>query len=158
MLAGYGRIVPRLRLFALTSGAGLLVIPLDDDLHDALHRAYPAGEWGNPSVRLSSGDMAFAAGASKAGALAYLETNYFGGLGFQSCVLWRDGALEIAPRQLDIARDGSFPSAERPINRALAALGVERIDGKDEFDSFGLGFYRSNDAIWEMARPVCDLP
>lgn len=152
VLGAYCRVLPLAQLFALTSQATVLVLPLDDDLHDALHHVYPAGTWDEEAVRLSSGDMAFAAAASAAGPLAYLETNYFGGMGFQSAALWNGGRLVIRPSKLNVALDGPVAWSERPINRVLAAMGVVRVEARDEFDSFGLGFYRSNESIWSMAR------
>jgi hypothetical protein len=41
-----------------------------------------------------------------------------------------------------------------PINAALRGLGVKSRPGEDEFASFGLGRFRSNDAVIENAFEV----
>lgn len=154
VLGAYRAVLPVAELFELTSNAEFAVLPLDDDLHDALHRVYPAGEWRAGAVRLSDGDMAFAARASERGPLAYLETNYFGGAGFQAAALWKDGSLVLAPVVLNVIVHAGIPPSTWPINTALRLMGLATHEDKDEFDSFGLGFYRSNADIWAMARAV----
>jgi hypothetical protein len=151
VLAAYRALAPMARTFALTSGAGVLVLPLDDDLHDTLHRAYGTGEWSEGPPLLSSGDMAFAAKASERGPLAYLETSYFGGAGHQTAVVWQGGEVLMGPMVLRRADQAERPAGLWPINAALRQLGVGAHEGEDEFQSFGLGFYRSNEDIWSMA-------
>lgn len=63
--------------------------------------------------------------------LAYIETDYFGGTGTQSGILFKNGRVIIEPTQ-----------KENIINIILHELGVYREDGKDEFDSIELGKYR----------------
>ena len=150
-LRAFQQAVPEVQLYALTPAAPLLVLPLTEDLHDALHRAYGTGEWLERGPRLTSSDLAFAANASVAGALAYLETDYFGGTGEQSAVVWQYGRLSFGPAHM--ASDAPRPPHLRPINAALKALGLIAARGLDEFDTFGLGHYRSNDAIIERAMP-----
>lgn len=71
---------------------------------------------------------------------AIIETNYFGGNGSQSAVVYR-GKLEIMAPERDVA--GS-------INRALRQLGVKRTLLDDEFDTIGLGNYRNFDDIFYL--------
>lgn len=63
--------------------------------------------------------------------LAYIETDYFGGVGTQGGVLYEDGKILIKPR-----------SGEGTINELLKELGVSCMSGLDEFDSLKLGNYR----------------
>lgn len=63
--------------------------------------------------------------------LAYIETDYFGGVGTQGGVLYENGKIIIKPR-----------SGEGTINLLLKELGVMCIRGLDEFDSLNLGNYR----------------
>ena len=65
------------------------------------------------------------------GKLAYVETDYFGGTGTQSGVLYENGQLRISPR-----------SGNGTINLLLKELGVRCMPDKDEFDSLHLGEYR----------------
>ena len=67
--------------------------------------------------------------------LAKIKTDYFGGFGNQSAELFIDGKLEYS------ADDEYTPC--KPINEVLRLMGVLRKDGMDEFDTIGLGNYRS---------------
>lgn len=140
--------------FALTPRAEILVLPLDDDLHDALHRIYGTGEWRREPPLLSSGDMAFAAEASKAGPLAFIETSYFGSGGYQAAVTWQDGGVAFGPHVLKRSDQERRASALWPVNAALRLLGIEGTAEHDAFQAFGLGFYRSNEDVWSMAARI----
>lgn len=63
---------------------------------------------------------------------------FFGGAGEQAAVVWHRGEVVLGP----LAHD--FPAAVpvasiAPINAALAELCVQAVDGRDEFDTLGLG-------------------
>jgi hypothetical protein len=154
VLSRYHAVLPNVRLHTLVAGVALAVLSLDDDVHDALHKAYGTGEWLDDGAGLTSTDIAFAARSSKTGALAYIETAYFGGTGRQSAVLWIGGGIAIKPTSLETTAAGNRPRATWPINAALRGLGVQATSGHDEFDSIGLGHYRSHDAILARALPV----
>lgn len=64
--------------------------------------------------------------------LAYIETDYSGGFGTQAGVLFSDGKMVIAPTK-----------EKGIIDKILRQMGVCRETEKDEFDSLGLGNYRS---------------
>ncbi|HEU4412193.1 MAG TPA: hypothetical protein VFS43_43525 [Polyangiaceae bacterium] len=97
-------------------------------------RAYFEGDWHCEGPALD----AFGAWLSAGGAVAYLETAYFGGAGDQGACAWRGGVRVYGPRR----------DAGGAVNDALAAIGVARTAG-DEFASLGLADLRSNDG----ARP-----
>lgn len=86
------------------------------------------------------------------GKCAYIETAYFGGIGVQISESWENGAKIEGPL---ISYDGiEQPSnqqnalvVEYSINQTLRKIGVKKHMGKDEFDSLGLGKYRSNRRI-----------
>lgn len=63
--------------------------------------------------------------------VAKIETDYFGGCGDQTAKVWDNGVKIF--HQMDSCG---------PINQALEYLGVKRENGKDEFDTLGLGQYR----------------
>ncbi len=68
------------------------------------------------------------------GAFAYVETEYFGGTGGQ-------GAVVFSPRRVPVRfTDEHQPN---PINSALKSLGVKAHPGDDEFDTLGLGRFRT---------------
>ncbi|MDE6031400.1 MAG: hypothetical protein K2G32_07260 [Oscillospiraceae bacterium] len=63
--------------------------------------------------------------------LAYIETDYFGGVGTQAGVLYENGRITIEPRR-----------GEGTINILLKELGVWHYSDKDEFDMLELGKHR----------------
>lgn len=148
------------RIFALTPLAQLFVVPLTDPVHDALHAANGTGEWidfdtRESSPRLTTTDMAFAASAARGSALVWLETYYDGGAGEQAACVWIDGALQMKPVALRLGENRPWPL--RPINQALRMLGVAPTGlgpANDEFTSFGLAAYRSNDDILRRALEI----
>lgn len=73
---------------------------------------------------------------SKNRTVAFITTDYFGGMGEQSSELWINGVCEYDSQD--------FPNESNPINIALNKIGVTRQSGMDEFDSIRLGNYRSN--------------
>lgn len=151
----YRATFPGLALFRLTEATPLLVLPLDDDFHDELHKSYGTGDWnehGGP--RLSTSDMTFAARASAEAPLAYVETDYFGGNGLQHAIMWRSGALAIGPATLDVQLSQNRPTSLWPINVVLRALGVAATLHEDEFTRAGLGRYRFLDDIAERGIRV----
>lgn len=66
--------------------------------------------------------------------LAYIETDYFGGVGTQGGVLYENGCEACPPRV-----------GEGTINALLKELGARHRPGTDEFDSLELGKYRHID-------------
>lgn len=77
---------------------------------------------------------------SQGGMLAYLETEYFGGVGGQGALVFRDG-IEIMPPTW-----GGIGT----INNALRMLGVKRGLLCDEFATAGLDRFRDNDGLMEL--------
>jgi len=86
--------------------------------------------------------LAFVAAASRHGDVVYIETDYFGGTGWQGAIYAHGGAIVDFFRTSDMPEDGPGPDSERAINRALHRLGVT-IGKQDEFDTLGLGTYRT---------------
>lgn len=153
VLRRYTEIVPQAKLYRLSAGAELAVLPVDDDALDALHKIYGTGEW-NDTLRLTSTDLAFAAETSRRGSLAYLETDYFGGTGAQAAAMWSGGALALRPLAMSTENGIGRPPATWPINAALRLLGVEPPAGFDAFEAFGLGRYRSITDVATRALPL----
>src|SRR5262245_20094963 len=80
--------------------------------------------------------------------LVYVETEYFGGTGFQGAVVWANGQMIFGPALTGDGED--FQTDDLPdgaINIALRKLGVLRGDSHDEFDAIRLGEHRNNE-IW----------
>jgi len=77
---------------------------------------------------------------SNGGLLAYVETEYFGGVGGQGALVCREGN-EIMPPTWQ--KSGT-------INDALKLIGLKRGSYTDEFVAVGLGLVRRNDDILEF--------
>lgn len=151
-LAVFRQLEPALALYTLTSASELAVLPFDDDLQDRLHQRFGTGDWPETqSILLSTTDQSFAADCSMRAPLAYVETDYFGGNGTQSAMLWQAGQVLIGPITLDRAQGEQRQPALWPINVVLRTLGVRSKAPEDEFAVFGLSNYRSNDDIHSRA-------
>jgi hypothetical protein len=119
-------------------------MPVTDKVFDDLHRAYPHlidGE--NGFERLSAPVERVAIELSRGGTVAYIETEYHGGSGAQSSVVWNNGAVVLPARTAEVG----------PINEALVLLGASRQDSPDEFDAVGLGQHHSN-SNWFHKAPA----
>lgn len=155
-LRAFERISRHVRVYALTPDASIFVVPFNEDLEDDVLQSQGTGDWLETGPRLSTGTMTFAARASQGASLGYLETEYFGGIGDQSAVLWQNGVLTLGPLSMsnDDAAVGQRPRSLWPINTVLRGLGVRSAGHDDEFDALGLGAYRSLAAIAERAQLI----
>jgi hypothetical protein len=94
-----------------------------------------------PFCPLTDGDgqlpfelIALCAAVSENGSVAYVEAEFFGGDGTQAAAIFKNGK-ELGP---------TFVATEA-INGALAAIGVQRLNHKDEFDALELGRHRDTE-------------
>lgn len=116
---------------AVELAGGWQAIPVDEALYEAVAARYPdavraeALDFAPPGL-----DAALAAVTAQGGALAYVETEYFGGTGGQSAMAFVDGAVKMEPARAEWAG---------PINQALRRIGVVPEGEKDAFDTIGLG-------------------
>jgi hypothetical protein len=94
------------------------------------------GEYDESMTYLSQALKSFLVSLSLQDKIAYIETEYFGGVGQQSATVYYSGECILEPQT---AESG-------PVCKALRLLGVARkVSKTDEFDTAGLGRYRSND-------------
>jgi hypothetical protein len=123
--------VPPLTVVALNGELGLL--PLVPDLVKALHPlAEAAGTERLEALEyVKPGALWLAARLSATGRVAYVEAEFFGGVGEQVSAGWENGALVFGPL-----------NASDAINQALRWLGVTADAEMDEFDTVGLGRHR----------------
>jgi hypothetical protein len=129
-LAGVGGI----RVVDLHAGLGM--VPLSESLLREIQRegrgsegtAHVAGVFEFMNAPLESWVRALSRGS----AVAYLETEYYGGEGFERSAVFRESNVVLGPL------DGAGA-----INRALRVLGVAAKPGQEEFDVVGLGRHRS---------------
>jgi hypothetical protein len=114
----------------------LSLIPLTDAFSVALEAHYGAGleiEFDDLSPLLGSG-VQWAAAASAAGPVAFLEAEFFGGQGSQAAIGWQAGRITFGPSE-----------ANHAINEALRWLGVTPAESLDEFDTVRLGRFRATE-------------
>lgn len=131
------------------------LVPLTAALHDDIVDLADARE-SDPFPgfeRLSAGMAIVLENASRVGPLAYIETDYFGGVGRQMAVAWQNGKVLLGPLQSETVwtkegMPGSRP-VDQAINRVLAAVGVWTQGDADRFDTLGLGKFRITESCAE---------
>ncbi|MEU6111296.1 hypothetical protein ABZ853_23165 [Streptomyces albidoflavus] len=139
VLRGASREVPGAHVVPL--GQGLSLMPMTDEVFAAVTDSSDGrvlGFW-----RLPEGFDTLLAQWSAAGPIAYVEAEYFGGVGEQRAAVWADGALALGP--LDEPTGKRFSRAVSPISEAMRRLGARRSLDEDEFEAVGLSRHRSNE-------------
>lgn len=118
---------------------GFALIPVTAALSEAVAATATADDPG--FYRLPGGFDELLAKWSLSGPVAFVDSEYFGGVGEESAAVWRHGAMDLGPLRM---REGDLPPAEgTPTVQALRALGVHAAPGQDEFTSVGLDRHRS---------------
>jgi hypothetical protein len=72
--------------------------------------------------------------------IAKIETDYFGGIGHQRANLFVNGKKVYD-------KSSEFDYSANPINDVLKQMGIQSNPGMDEFDTIGLGKYRTNESF-----------
>ncbi|MER8010245.1 hypothetical protein [Streptomyces sp. SLBN-31] len=139
LLRAATREVPGAHVVSLRQGLALM--PMTSGVFDAVTDGSEGGALG--FWRLPGGFDALLAHWSATGPVAYVEAEYFGGVGEQRAAVWADGALAAGP--LDVPAKRRFSRAVSPISQALQRLGARAHPGEDEFEAVGLDRHRSND-------------
>lgn len=117
-------------LVAVDLRDGWILVPIDDDDLDSFDLDFSQVQDG--FTYLSQDWDAYLTELSRFGSLAYIETEYFGGMGTQGATVFDGGKHAL-----------SEPAkGEGAINLALKCLGVSAAEGIDEFDYIGLSRYR----------------
>lgn len=135
------------RVVALRQGLGL--VPMTDELFDAVTDG-GASEFAE-LWKLPGGFGQVLGRWSETGAVAYVEAEYFGGVGRQAAVVWVGGTVALGP--LTLGEREPAPPAGSPISRALRLLGVVAGPGEDEFRAAGLHRHRRTDD-WVAPTPT----
>lgn len=125
----------------------LSMLPMTDEYYDAV--SVPDAPKLDGFWKVPAGFGSSLAACSELGPVAYVEADYFGGVGSQSAQVWHRGTVALGP--LLVAVGERPPTAGSPISQALRALGVRRGTHFDEFDAVGLGRYRDTED-W-LVRP-----
>jgi hypothetical protein len=116
------------------------------------------------------------AAMSRGGAAAYVETDYFGGLGRQSAMAWEDGRIAFGPERSPFGPVGDArepigpltgvlrrigvasgpPSTFGPVSGALRRMGVRKGGAFDEFEAVGLRRHRTT-RYW-VEQAIAEAP
>jgi hypothetical protein len=103
----------------------LVLVPMTEELFAAF-----AGPEGGRAVKFET-----------PGTVAYVEAEFFGGIGTQRAEIWTDGTLTFGP--LEMAEGETVEVT--PISQVLAKLGVKRTGYPDEFDVVRLDRHRDTE-------------
>ena len=116
---------------------GFALVPITDGLAAELAQFAPSAEasW-LPDMK--PGVRQIALRISSDSPVAYVSTEYFGGDGGQDAMAWSQGEVIFSPQSQGYGE--AWPNTS--ISRALRAIGVIAEQGKDEFDTLGLGRHR----------------
>lgn len=94
---------------------------------------------------------------SREGPIAYVEADFFGGIGQQASVLWEHGEVVLGPlvdpEPVNLVERGAH--SEWPFNHVLRRMGVLVSPGHpDEFATVGLGGHReTKDWLADATEP-----
>ncbi|MFG2142094.1 hypothetical protein [Streptomyces sp. NPDC048650] len=132
VLRAASRNLPAARLASL--GQGLSLMPMTDALYDSVADGSGTGALG--FWRLPERFEKTLAVWSTAGPVAYVEAEYFGGVGELQAAVWIAGTIALGPLHAPEGRP--FPPAGSAISQALRRLGVVASVGEDEFSAVGL--------------------
>ncbi|MFF4143160.1 hypothetical protein ACFY0A_17450 [Streptomyces sp. NPDC001698] len=139
-LCGAARDLPAARLASI--GQGLSLMPMTDALFNSVADGSGVGALG--FWRLPGGFEKTLAAWSAGGPVAYVEAEYFGGVGEQRAAVWDGGTIVLGP--LHVEEGEPFPPAGSPISQALRRLGAVASAGEDEFSAVGLDRHRHGEA------------
>ncbi|MBE8470201.1 hypothetical protein [Streptomyces justiciae] len=141
LLRAASRDVPGAHVVPMLQGLSLL--PMIDEVLDAVTDGSPVGALG--FWKLPGGFEGVLAQWSAAGPVAYVEAEYFGGVGQQRAAVWDGGTLALGPLERAARRGLRTVSPVSPVSQALRLLGVRRSLGEDEFSAVGLDRNRRTD-------------
>jgi len=116
---------------------GVFMIPVTDPLHEEIGRGGEVKRF----EKLSPGVEEWVRRISGDGPVAYIEAEFFGGVGGQSAVVWSEGKRVLGPIH-----------DQHAINQALRVLGVRPDGSHDEFDAVDLGRNRDTDDWVELPK------
>lgn len=137
---------------------GLDLLPMTHELFEEARRGDEIDARFALCQLFPAGFEAVLAEWSVAGRVAYLEAEYFGGIGSQFAVVWQRGSIVLGPL---VTTEDEPPPAQgwSPISQALRHLGASADGHYDEFDAVGLGRHRYvDDWLKALSPPTPPAP
>ncbi|WP_409235739.1 hypothetical protein [Streptomyces sp. PA5.6] len=127
---------------------GLALMPVTEALLNALapQPHVPRTGFWSLTPRLAQHLTVWSAG----GPVAYVESEYFGGIGEENAAVWRAGCIALGP--LHLREDDAPPAEGSAVCRALRELGLNASGTEDEFTIAGLGDHRDTEGWLSDAR------
>jgi hypothetical protein len=125
----------------------ITLIPMTDELFDTITESADFKKDDIPTDKFTyanSSILGLLCEISIEVAIGYIETDYFGGTGTQTAILFEQGKV-YGP----YFTDDNLPDQKRAINRILEKLGVTKKDYYDEFAAVGLSDFRNNGGMIE---------
>lgn len=122
-------------------GHGLGLMPMTDDLFDELSQGHDPDPRFVSCQRFPPGFDTMLAAWSTVDPVAYVEADYFGGVGSQFAAVWQHASLVLGPLH-KTEDEPAPPPGMSPISQALRRLGVSAEGHHDEFAAVGLGRHR----------------
>ncbi|WP_327720128.1 hypothetical protein OG381_35775 [Streptomyces sp. NBC_00490] len=123
-------------------GQGLALMPMTHTLFESVALGGGGGALG--FSRLPEPFAKTVAAWSAGGPVAYVEAEYFGGVGEQRAVVRDGGTVVLGP--LGVEEGEPFPPDGGPVSRALRRLGAVAGPAEDEFSAVGLERHRHGGA------------
>ncbi|MHA3774770.1 hypothetical protein ACXR0O_24880 [Verrucomicrobiota bacterium sgz303538] len=143
------------RAHTMPLAQGFLLIPVTEVLLDDIAELHGSTKPDPFAVfsHFSDGLAVSIADSATNGPLAYIETEYFGGVGEQYAILWENGHVALGPLTSETKWSGheliQTPAGDSSICQVLRRMGVWKQGSQDEFDALGLGAFRETENISE---------
>jgi hypothetical protein len=116
---------------------GYLILPITESMVSEDDMASNHGNF----IRFTRPLEEWAIALSQYSPIAYIETDFFGGIGEQQAICWSHSSILCGP----LTSNERTPLPQGAINQVLQALGVTRGNACDEFAALGLDRYRENE-------------
>lgn len=129
------------------------IIPAPTQLLNELIAAYsaPYSDRSNGFAYLGGGLEQLLIEYSHQAPLVYIETDYFGGPGYQGGAVYSGGTCTFIGSDMKTPSDRNLPSSW-PINSALRELGITARGAFDTFGRIGLGRWRQISELVDDAK------
>jgi hypothetical protein len=127
---------------------GITLIPMEDELFDFITESSVIKNNDIPTdnfTYVNSSIFGLLCDISRNCQIGYIETDYFGGTGTQTAILFDNGKV-YGPYHTNTVKQ----APKRAINTILEKLGVSKQHYWDEFEAIGLSDFRNNSVMIDI--------